>query len=45
MGMNLMKNNARFFDGGKEIDLTTKEFDLLMMFIKIKVWHLTVKPS
>ena len=26
----------KVFDGGKEIDLTTKEFDLLMMFIKNK---------
>ena len=30
------EEQRKVFDGGKEIDLTTKEFDLLMMFIKNK---------
>ena len=32
----LDEEQRKVFDGGKEIDLTTKEFDLLMMFIKNK---------
>lgn len=35
-GYELDEEQRRVFDGGKEIDLTTKEFDLLMMFIKNK---------
>ena len=35
-GYELDEEQRKVFDGGKEIDLTTKEFDLLMMFIKNK---------
>lgn len=35
-GYELNEEQRKVFDGGKEIDLTTKEFDLLMMFIKNK---------
>ena len=35
-GYELDEEKRQVFDGGKEIDLTTKEFDLLMMFIKNK---------
>lgn len=35
-GYELDEKQRKVFDGGKEIDLTTKEFDLLMMFIKNK---------
>lgn len=35
-GYELDEVQRKVFDGGKEIDLTTKEFDLLMMFIKNK---------
>ncbi len=35
-GYELDEEQRKVFDNGKEIDLTTKEFDLLMMFIKNK---------
>ena len=35
-GYELDEEQRKVFDGGLEIDLTTKEFDLLMMFIKNK---------
>lgn len=35
-GYELDEEQRKVFDGGKEIDLTTKEFALLMMFIKNK---------
>ena len=35
-GYELDEEQRKVFDGGKEIDLTTKEFDLLIMFIKNK---------
>ena len=35
-GYELDEEQRKVFDHGKEIDLTTKEFDLLMMFIKNK---------
>lgn len=35
-GYEFDEEQRKVFDGGKEIDLTTKEFDLLMMFIKNK---------
>lgn len=35
-GYELDEEQRKVFDGEKEIDLTTKEFDLLMMFIKNK---------
>lgn len=35
-GYELDEEQRKVFDGGTEIDLTTKEFDLLMMFIKNK---------
>ena len=35
-GYELDEEQRKVFDCGKEIDLTTKEFDLLMMFIKNK---------
>ena len=35
-GYELDEEQRKVFDGGKEIDLTTKEFDLLMIFIKNK---------
>ena len=35
-GYELDEEQRKVFDGWKEIDLTTKEFDLLMMFIKNK---------
>ena len=35
-GYELDEEQRKVFDGGKEIDLTTKKFDLLMMFIKNK---------
>lgn len=35
-GYELDEEQRKVFDGGKEIDLTTKEFDLLMMFIRNK---------
>lgn len=35
-GYELDEEQRKVFDGGKEIDLTTKEFNLLMMFIKNK---------
>ncbi len=35
-GYELDEEQRKVFDGGNEIDLTTKEFDLLMMFIKNK---------
>ena len=35
-GYELDEEQRKVFDGGKEIDLTTKEFDLLMKFIKNK---------
>lgn len=35
-GYELDEEQRKVFDGGKEIDLTTKVFDLLMMFIKNK---------
>ena len=35
-GYELDEEQRKVFDGGKEIDLTTKEFDLLRMFIKNK---------
>lgn len=35
-GYELDEEQRKVFDGGQEIDLTTKEFDLLMMFIKNK---------
>lgn len=35
-GYELDEEQRKVFDNGREIDLTTKEFDLLMMFIKNK---------
>ena len=35
-GYELDEEQRKVFDGGKEIDLTTKEFEFLMMFIKNK---------
>ncbi len=35
-GYELDEEQRKIFDNGKEIDLTTKEFDLLMMFIRNK---------
>ena len=38
-GYEIDENQRMVYDGENELELTTKEFDLLMLFVKIKEQH------